>query len=98
MLEARVEGASAEALQQPKARAVIAAALFGAPTRGARGPAVGRIASADTPTPQPFAQRPRVSFTADRWAGGTLAHLPGRVPPSGWDGEPGAAAPVRPEA
>jgi hypothetical protein len=26
---------------------------------------------------------------------GLAPHLPGRVPPAGWDGEPGASAPFR---
>jgi hypothetical protein len=91
-----VAGAGPEQVQLHKTRARAAATLAG----GAQGltfhPRGARIATKDVRSPQTLIEHPRIT-QADVIESSLVAaeapRLPGRVPPAGWDGEPGYSAP-----
>lgn len=96
LLTAAVPGAGPEQRQQRRARAAVTTAISGIPVAGRR---LGRgvnFAHRDVRSPQVFTAHPVLTHTM---ASATVSsdtawpHLPGRLPPAGWDGEPGPAAP-----
>lgn len=92
-----IQGAGAEQAQQSHARVAFQLALAGRPVSTRRHGRGVNMAKADLESPQHIAERPRQSMPlpAEDGTGSTFTpHLPGRIPPSGWDGEPGAAAPT----
>jgi hypothetical protein len=92
-----VEGANGVELdQQGRARASLDASIVGTPVANTRqGRGVTTVA-ADLRSPQNFAHHPRVRNMpgGDEPVNEFVPHLPGRVPPAGWDGEPGATSPT----
>jgi hypothetical protein len=92
-----IEGESAEQDQQLHARSRVSVAMAGLPvaqTRQGRG--VTRV-DADLPAAQVFTVHPRIRTQVgpDEPVNANFApHLPGRIPPAGWDGEMGAGAPT----
>lgn len=90
------EGAGAEQLQYRRARERYDIANSPPPaTNGTFGGRPLTVAYADLPSPQIFEAHPKIHELAADAATGTtpLPHLPGRIPPTVWDGEPGAWAP-----
>lgn len=91
-----VEGANgAELGQQAHGRARFAIAAAGTPVANTRQGAGINTAYFDMVSPQVFTQHPRIKFmpAGDEPVNEFTPHLPGRVPPAGWDGESGAHAP-----
>jgi hypothetical protein len=92
-----IQGAGAEQGQQARARVAFQLALAGRPVSTRRHGRGVNMAKGDFESPQHIAERPHIVLHIDETAavGSTFVpHLPGRIPPAGWDGEPGAAAPT----
>lgn len=94
-----IQGAGPEVLQYQRAAAAFQAALVAQPVFNhqlAGNPALPWV-SADVASPQVFTDHP---VLRDAITGSVIgidvsaAHLPGRHPPAGWDGEGGATSPV----
>lgn len=92
-----INGAGAEQTQQPRARARTTDTLLAAPVAG--GHLMGNphnVAFGDFRNPQVIPVHPRIDELAlDSAIPGETStpRLPGRLPASIWDGEPGAGAP-----
>lgn len=90
-----IQGAGAEQAQQGRARVAFQLALAGRPVSNRRSGRGVNLLKADIESPQVIPTRAKLTLVADDGTGSTFVpHLPGRVPPAGWDGEPGAAAPT----
>jgi len=93
-----VEGGMAEQAQYQRARAALTTSMVGRPVLNLRlNGAAGRTAWVDVRSPQRFVSHPAIRQGVDATAVGietAAAHLPGRQPLAGWDGEPGATAPI----
>jgi hypothetical protein len=90
-----VEGAGPEQAGLAAARHQTAVAIWGSPVPQAlRRPY--RRADIDVRSPQVFVVHPRVQLLAQTNLGADIAwpRVPGRAPAPGWDGEPGAHAPL----
>lgn len=99
-LVAKIQAAGPEVLQYERAQAAFLATLVGQPVFNhqlAGHPALPWV-TADVASPQRFAAHPVLK---DALSGAVIgeevsnAHLPGRQPPAGWDGEGGSSSPVR---
>lgn len=98
-MQARVEGAGPEQVQYAKARAAFALALAGRPlaNRAPSGRAGPPLTYRDVQSPQLFAAHPVIRYALAATAVGletSYAHLPGRQPVAGWNGEVDATAPA----
>ena len=96
-LTAAVPGAGPEQVQQHHARAAVATAIAGIPVADHRRGRGVNFTRADVRGPQVFVTHPALSSvvaTSDVSAEVAWPHLPGRVSPAAWDGEPGPASPV----
>lgn len=96
---ARVEGPGPEQAAYGRLAASGAAARAGLPVmnRALSGHAGRRVSYADRRSPQIFKVHPAVRDAASTASVGietSFPHLPGRQPPAGWDGEPGATSPA----
>lgn len=97
----KVPGAGPEQGQQRRARSALEVAIAGTPVADRRMGRGVNFVDADAVSPQVFTSHPRITHAvaASTISGDTAwPHLPGRMPPAGWDGEPGAAAPVEVDA
>lgn len=94
-----IQGAGPELIQYQRAAAAFQAALVAQPVYNHQlaGHPARPWFTGDTPSPQVFTAHPVIK---DALTGAVIglevssAHLPGRQPPAGWDGEPGATSPV----
>jgi hypothetical protein len=92
-----VEGASgAEVAQQTHARASLDVSITGTPVANRRQGHGVTLVHADLAAPQIFTRHHRVRNMPgdDEPVNEFVPHLPGRIPPAGWDGEPGASSPT----
>lgn len=81
--------------QQLHARVTTNLSMVGIPIANGRTGRGVTMEAADVRSPQVFVGHPIINYIDPSSAGVDFAalHLPGR-PPAGWDGEPGAGAPV----
>jgi hypothetical protein len=84
-------------VQQLRGRAALAVALVSGGNREHRQGLPKRVLRGAVPPIQVFPNLPMIDFSTAEASVGVdgRPHLPGRVSPAGWDGEQGAAAPVR---
>lgn len=71
-------------------------AIIGFPMPNYRRKPGVNIATADFGPLQPFPKRPNIDTVVASTivnVSDAVAHLPGKMPPAGWDGEPGATSP-----
>ena len=95
-----IQAAGPELLQYQRAAQAFQAALVAQPVYNHQlaGHPARPWVTADMASPQVFTDHP---VLRDAMTGSVIgidvsfAHLPGRQPPAGWDGEPGASSPVR---